>query len=140
MVTVPSRNQTYRSPVTWWCHRRSVFPSPLKSRGPEPPVIVSVSVAELSVGSGSPKSEGAVTVAVFATWSLPETVASREKTTDVPASSDTSSSMSPEPDAVQLAPESARQVQVAPVSPEGSVSITRAFATSAGPAFATVIE
>ena len=75
------------------------------------------------------KSAGAVTVAVFATSPLPETVASSEKTTDVPASSVTGSSMSPVPDAVQVATppeESGEQVQVAPVSAAGRMSTTRA--------------
>ena len=34
MTTVPFRYQTYRSPVAWWCHRMSCWPSLLKSATP----------------------------------------------------------------------------------------------------------
>jgi hypothetical protein len=51
----------------------------------------------------------------------------------------TLSLMLPLPEAVQAEPEEAVQVQVAPVSPDGSVSVTGAPVTGFGPPFVATI-
>src|SRR5205823_1898523 len=103
---------------------------------------VSMSVAELLAGTGSEKPAGTLTVAVLASepvapadtvpWTVNVAVPPFIRfTADV--------LILPDPDAGQLSPALAVQVQVTPVMAAGSVSVTVAPVTANGPLFVTTI-
>jgi hypothetical protein len=102
---------------------------------------VSVSVAELLPGVGSVVPLGTVIVAVFANEPVDaaETAAVSVYVTVAPTAKFTVSEMLPVPLAVQLAPELATHVHVAPLNEAGSESATIAPTTFEGPAFVATI-
>ena len=100
-----------------------------------------VSDAELSAGVGSITPDGGATDASLTTVPVAPAaiVASTLNTAVPPTARFTSSLMSPEPDAAQLEPAEAVQVQVAPVSDVGRVSVTTAPVTAEGPELVVTI-
>ena len=102
---------------------------------------VSVSVAVLLPGVGSVVPVGAAMVAVFAKVPVAEalTVAVSVYVAVAPSGRLMVSVMLPVPDAAQVAPGDGTQVQVAPVSVAGRVSVMVAPAAFDGPALVAMI-
>jgi hypothetical protein len=119
-----------------------VFPSVLVIARSAELVIVVVSVAESFKAVGSVVPAGTASYAVFERVPLADeaTVPVTVNVALLPEGRFTAEvEMSPSPDAGQLAPGSALQVQLAPVKAAGKVSDTVAPVTAEGPLFVTTI-
>jgi len=119
-----------------------VLPSVLVIETSARRVTVVVSVAELLPGVGSVEPPGRATVAVLDSGVVivvEATVADTVNVTEPPDSTLTDAEMLPDPEAGQLEPAVAAQVQVTPVSAAGMLSVTVAPVIAEGPAFEATI-